>query len=373
MSIPSSPAFRTSPSQSSKTRSAQASNSNQNDDLPSQVTKYLNWFTEADHIQYESDYAENFSGYVRDQYIKNIQSETGFVYQPSKSDAYLYTGDDPASALKRLINHKPLLLDCRLAKDLAILLAILDNMGLKKFNNAIQTQCHGQLSISLECCQKLLDNNISIEDFAKGVVEGKDNLDKLTNLKVGDIIYIMIPEAKLVHPCSDYIGYHLVCNGFNSCGLPLFVGFGVSQKEAEPIEFYTKIITEQFSNNLSYNDLLSIYGARLNYNRLELTNLSYSGFFSQLIGEALTEFDHRGKSGKYFIHHFSLIKNIFIDIDELKGLQKLNQLRKSLKAAINFKKSGNMKELNKPTSYKVPANLIKAKCKLISITRFKNW
>ncbi len=325
-------------SQISNTALVQVSNSRQYDDLPTLVTKYLNFFTEAEHIQYESDYAENFPEYDRAQYIRQIQADTGFIYQPSLADAYLYTGDDPGSALNRLINHKPLLLDCRLAKDLAILLAILDDMGLEKFNDAIKVQCNGQLSLSLECCQKLLGNKIVFKDFIAECLAGKDNLDKLANLKVGDIIYIMIPEAKLVHPCSDYIGYHLICTGFNFIGKPLFLGFASAKKEAEPIEYYINILTNNLSNNLSYNDLLYIYKNRFCSSNLEFISLNYSVFFAKFWQEALSEF-------------------------------RLEQLIKYLRDAINLEKAGNIKELSRLTSYQVPTDLANAKCKLISITR----
>lgn len=261
-------------------------------DLVSSIIKYLKQLNAAGNVQYETDYTISNPGFNHTDYIKQIKDNTEFTYTLSPEEKYEYEGNNPAEALKKLIQHKPLLLDCRLAKDLSILLAICNQVGSTQFNQMIKALCNNKLNINFECCQKLLGNKLTLTDYVEETLSGKDNFDNLKDITIGTIIYIMIPQAVVVHPCSDYNGYHLICVGMDKDNKPLFLGFSNSEQSPKPIADFIKILKDNLNRNLSYKDFLYIANQAKQSNRkpIDFTKYNYCDYYNRYIFNNKSDF-----------------------------------------------------------------------------------
>ncbi len=215
---------------------------------PKNLNKYQYW-------QYADKYFQKITPLNRSTYCDNILKNTGFEVVSSKIYGnYSYCGNDPAGALDKLLQQKPLFIECLSAIHLCNILAFKEQIGGHAFNEYINNRYNGNLTTD----GTFLPFNI--HEYIVDVSSGDKNYKIYEDdIKIGDVIYITITNGFAFHGGSELNGYNLLCVEKDANNQPLFLGFHSIKHNPYTLSEVGKILEDAFIENLSYKDLLIIY------------------------------------------------------------------------------------------------------------------
>ncbi len=142
---------------------------------------------------------------ARNHEITNTVIEIGFE-RPS-DDEYTYRGPDPATALDRFSEVRPLILDCGTALHLATFIAIKCAIGPSQFNSCIAEMHDGVLSIDKQQTPAVPTNHTA---FYSARHEQQENVLP-ADLRNGDRLWVQGPaHGYAFHPASEVNGFNVV-------------------------------------------------------------------------------------------------------------------------------------------------------------------
>ncbi|WP_339057413.1 ATP-binding protein [Candidatus Regiella endosymbiont of Tuberolachnus salignus] len=221
--------------------------------IQQQVLKKIEELNKNPDVLYMSELRQRPEAEQINANLTKIVKEYGFE-RPENGVEYVYTGSDPAGALRNLLDIKPLVLDCGTALSLLTYQALLKTLGSVAFNTYIKEACDGTLSINKQTPPRLPANRTVY--YSARHEQNENPLPKA--LKRGDHLWIQGPaDGDAFHPASEINAFNVVVD-INGSGQPKLVGFDYATSPTHGRWSYTELrnlLLKSYNSPLTLGDI----------------------------------------------------------------------------------------------------------------------